>query len=160
MARREGIPRVYISVNSGARIGLAREVMECFRVAWNVPDNPAKGFRYLYLTPDDYNRLKAWNSVNAELVNEDGEVRSDTWLVESCALEQGGVVVPGFFEVAFCSIVSLCRCRSISCRQGTCAGHQDCGERTSPHLAQRRPASFPPSDHCIHVYSHTPRTGT
>jgi hypothetical protein len=74
MARREGIPRVYISVNSGARIGLAREVMECFRVAWNAPDNPAKGFRYLYLTPDDYNRVKAWNSVNVELVNEDGEV--------------------------------------------------------------------------------------
>ena len=75
MARREGIPRVYISVNSGARIGLAREVMQCFRVAWNAPDNPHKGFKYLYLTPHDYDRLAAFNAVKAEKIFDDGEVR-------------------------------------------------------------------------------------
>jgi hypothetical protein len=43
MARRLGLPRVYISANSGARIGIAEEVMAVFRVAWNNKDNPHKG---------------------------------------------------------------------------------------------------------------------
>lgn len=78
MARREGIPRVYVSVNSGARIGLAREVMDCFRVAWTVSDNPAKGFKYLYLSAEDHDRLQAWKSVIAERIDDDGEV----WLLQ------------------------------------------------------------------------------
>lgn len=38
LARRLKIPRVYISVNSGARIGLAEEVKGLFKVAWEDPD--------------------------------------------------------------------------------------------------------------------------
>lgn len=42
MARRLKIPRVYISVNSGARIGLAEEIKALFRIAWEDPDEPDK----------------------------------------------------------------------------------------------------------------------
>jgi len=42
MARSQGIPFVYISANSGARIGLAEEVKHHFKVAWNDPLAPEK----------------------------------------------------------------------------------------------------------------------
>jgi acetyl-CoA carboxylase/biotin carboxylase 1 len=35
LARKLGIPRVYLSANSGARLGLANELMPHFGVAWN-----------------------------------------------------------------------------------------------------------------------------
>ena len=43
LARKLGIPRIYISANSGARIGIAEEVMAVFRVAWVNNENPSKG---------------------------------------------------------------------------------------------------------------------
>ena len=42
MARQEGLPRIYISANSGARIGLADEVKSVFKVAWVDPATPDK----------------------------------------------------------------------------------------------------------------------
>ena len=34
MSRRLGLPRFYISANSGARIGLAEEIKPLFKIAW------------------------------------------------------------------------------------------------------------------------------
>ncbi|KAI8812785.1 acetyl-CoA carboxylase [Cladochytrium replicatum] len=56
-ARKHGYPRLYISANSGARIGLADEVAGLFKIAWIDEENPSKGFNYLYLTEDDYKLL-------------------------------------------------------------------------------------------------------
>ncbi|NXX22259.1 ACACB carboxylase, partial [Podargus strigoides] len=75
LARAEGIPRVYIAANSGARIGFADEIKNMFQVAWVDPEDPYKGFKYLYLTPQDYTRISAMNSVHCEHVEEDGESR-------------------------------------------------------------------------------------
>ncbi|KJE96308.1 acetyl coenzyme A carboxylase alpha [Capsaspora owczarzaki ATCC 30864] len=75
LARSLGLPRIYVSANSGARIGLAEEVKKCFRAAWISDAHPAKGFRYLYVTPDDYKQLSTTQSVNAELIEENGESR-------------------------------------------------------------------------------------
>ncbi|CAL7951788.1 unnamed protein product [Xylocopa violacea] len=74
-ARQLGIPRIYFSVNSGARIGLADEVKAAFRVAWEDDDKPEKGFKYIYLTPDDYARLAPFNSVKTSLIEDKGESR-------------------------------------------------------------------------------------
>lgn len=52
LARRLGIPRIYLSANSGARIGMAEELIPHFSVAWKDPDHPESGFDYLYLTPE------------------------------------------------------------------------------------------------------------
>ena len=54
LSRRLGLPRVYISVNSGARIGLADEVKRLFRVAWVDANSPDKGYKYLYLTSGEF----------------------------------------------------------------------------------------------------------
>eukprot|EP00095_Tigriopus_kingsejongensis_P004246 maker-scaffold711_size108467-snap-gene-0.33 protein:Tk04246 transcript:maker-scaffold711_size108467-snap-gene-0.33-mRNA-1 annotation:"hypothetical protein DAPPUDRAFT_222043" len=78
MARKLKIPRIYLAANSGARIGLAKEVMSLFRVAWEDPGDPEKGFKYLYLTSDDYLYLEDKSSepiVHTQLIQEDGESR-------------------------------------------------------------------------------------
>lgn len=42
LARAEGIPRIYIAANSGARIGFADEIKHMFQVAWVDPAEPYK----------------------------------------------------------------------------------------------------------------------
>ncbi len=56
-ARERGLPRVYISSNSGARIGLVEDLKPKFKVMWNDPTNPNLGFKYLYLEDADYKAL-------------------------------------------------------------------------------------------------------
>ncbi|KAM7017859.1 acetyl-CoA carboxylase isoform 2-T4 [Tautogolabrus adspersus] len=75
LARAEGIPRIYIAANSGARIGLAEEIKHMFQVAWIDPKDPYKGFKYLYLTPQDYTRISSTNAVHCHHVEEGGESR-------------------------------------------------------------------------------------
>ena len=75
LARTLKIPRIYIAANSGARIGLAEEIKHLFRVAWVDSSDPEKGFKYIYLTPDDFKKVSAVNSVRAELIDEHGEAR-------------------------------------------------------------------------------------
>ena len=58
-ARERGLPRIYLSANSGARIGVAEEVMNLFSCAWNVPDRPEKGIKYLYLTHENFLKLQS-----------------------------------------------------------------------------------------------------
>jgi len=73
-----GLPRIYISANSGARIGLAEEVKSLFKVAWCDPKDYAKGFDYLYLNEPDYTRLNQNNhasSVRIEPIMVEGEKR-------------------------------------------------------------------------------------
>ncbi|KAE8634245.1 hypothetical protein XENTR_v10002237 [Xenopus tropicalis] len=75
LARKEGIPRIYIAANSGARIGLAEELRHMFQVAWNNPSDPYKGFKYLYLRPQDYTKISSMNSAHCEHVEDEGESR-------------------------------------------------------------------------------------
>ena len=68
LARKLKIPRIYLAANSGARIGLAKEVQEKFKVDWCDPEDPEKGINGLYLTPEDYMELQAGGDiVRAEL---------------------------------------------------------------------------------------------
>ncbi|KAG7295683.1 hypothetical protein JYU34_021966 [Plutella xylostella] len=74
-ARERKIPRIYISVNSGARIGVAEEVKSEFQVAWLDPARPERGFKYIYLSPEAYSQLSPMGSVKAELIEDEGEAR-------------------------------------------------------------------------------------
>ena len=62
-ARELGIPRIYLSANSGARIGMAEEVKSLFQVAWKNEKDLSLGFDYLYLSPEDYEKVKGSVSV-------------------------------------------------------------------------------------------------
>jgi acetyl-CoA carboxylase/biotin carboxylase 1 len=74
-ARLKGLPRVFISCNSGARIGLVEDLKPKFKVAWKDESNPVVGFDYLYLTEDDFKGLST-GTVNATQVKAlNGEIR-------------------------------------------------------------------------------------
>ena len=53
----ERLPLIYLAANSGARVGLANELKQCINAAWNDESDPSKGFKYLYLTPEDYHSI-------------------------------------------------------------------------------------------------------
>lgn len=57
-ARKHGLPRIYLSANSGARIGIAEELFPLFSCAWNDPEHPEKGVDYIYLTHENYLKLR------------------------------------------------------------------------------------------------------
>ena len=67
LSRKEGLPRIYIAANSGARIGLAEELKQLFKVAWVEPQHPEKGYSYLYLSPADF--MKVWGMGNGCIIS-------------------------------------------------------------------------------------------
>jgi acetyl-CoA carboxylase/biotin carboxylase 1 len=75
-ARELGLPRIYLSANSGARMGLADEVLSIFSCAWNDADQPDKGFKYLYLTHDMFLKLgEKVSTIRSEEIEDEGERR-------------------------------------------------------------------------------------
>ena len=76
-ARKRGLPRVYLSANSGARLGLAEEILGLFSCAWNQDDQPDKGVNYLYLTRNNFLKLeeKGLGAVRTVEIEVDGERR-------------------------------------------------------------------------------------
>ena len=62
-ARAQGLPRIYISANSGARIGLAMEVVDHLNIAWKDPSDSSKGHDYLYLTHESFEALVKSKSI-------------------------------------------------------------------------------------------------
>uniref|UniRef100_A0AAR2KSB1 acetyl-CoA carboxylase n=1 Tax=Pygocentrus nattereri TaxID=42514 RepID=A0AAR2KSB1_PYGNA len=121
MARESGIPRVYIAANSGARIGLAEEIRHMFHVAWQDPADLYKGFKYLYLTPQDYKKVSALNSVHCEHVEDEGESRYKITDIigkeEGLGVEnlRGSGMIAGESSLAYEEIITLnlVTCRAI-----------------------------------------------
>ncbi|XP_032166010.1 acetyl-CoA carboxylase 2 isoform X1 [Mustela erminea] len=121
MARAEGIPRIYLAANSGAGIGLAEEIKHIFQVAWVDPGDPNKGFKYLYLTPQDYTTVSSLNSVHCKHIEEDGESR---YVITDIIGKDSGVgvenlrgsgMIAGESSLAYEEIVtiSLVTCRAV-----------------------------------------------
>ncbi|KEI40541.1 uncharacterized protein L969DRAFT_22502 [Mixia osmundae IAM 14324] len=78
LAREKGLPRIYLSANSGARLGIADEIVDLFSAAWHDAGQPAKGFKYLYLTPERQGELNAKgssDSVVTEKIEDESETR-------------------------------------------------------------------------------------
>jgi len=121
LARKLGIPRVYLSANSGARIGIAEELIPHFSVAWNDPGVPANGFKYLYLTPEKHARFQDQREVITERVVENGEERfkivtiigAEDGLGVECL--RGSGLIAGATSRAYEDIftITLVTCRSV-----------------------------------------------
>ncbi|KAI7832926.1 acetyl-CoA carboxylase [Kickxella alabastrina] len=126
-ARTHGLPRIYLSANSGARIGLANEVRELFRTSWCDPSDPSQGFEYLYLTPEDYAKLetredgKVRSVITEPITMEDGEVRHRLLTIvgatDGLGVEnlRGSGMIAGETARAYTDIftVTLVTCRSV-----------------------------------------------
>eukprot|EP00916_Digyalum_oweni_P018317 GHVL01030726.1.p1 GENE.GHVL01030726.1~~GHVL01030726.1.p1 ORF type:complete len:1418 (+),score=213.35 GHVL01030726.1:2784-7037(+) len=69
LAREQGIPRVYLAVNSGARMGLAVEVQKLYKVEWIDAKNPVRGFKYIYLKDEDYHKIKESVAVDSRPIH-------------------------------------------------------------------------------------------
>jgi acetyl-CoA carboxylase/biotin carboxylase 1 len=78
LARKLGIPRIFLSANSGARIGLAEDLKKLFRIAWNDDSNPDKGFKYIYLTANDYEKIQKQEANSLEILKIEKIVDEDT----------------------------------------------------------------------------------
>ena len=123
LARRLGIPRIYLSANSGARIGMAEELIPHFSAAWNDPKRPEAGFKYLYLTKEKRDRFELGKrkDVITERVDEDGEERyrittiigAEDGLGVECL--RGSGLIAGATSKAYEDIftITLVTCRSV-----------------------------------------------
>lgn len=56
-----------------SRLGLADEIKHLFRVAWVDNADPDKGFKYLYLSPENFTKVSG--SVKAQLIEDEGQSR-------------------------------------------------------------------------------------
>lgn len=123
-ARKRGIPRIYLSANSGARIGIAEELVPLYQVAWNDPEDQTKGFAYLYLTSANLEELKKYGkegSVVTERIVEQGEERhvikaiigAEDGLGVECLRGSGliaGATSKAYQDIFTCTLVT---CRSV-----------------------------------------------
>ncbi|KAF3392437.1 Acetyl-CoA carboxylase [Penicillium rolfsii] len=123
LARKLGIPRIYLSANSGARIGMADELLPYFSVAWNDAEKPEAGFKYLYLTPEVKKRFDASKKkeVITELIHDEGEERHKITTIigakDGLGVEclKGSGLIAGATSKAYEDIftITLVTCRSV-----------------------------------------------
>ncbi|KAH2851846.1 Acetyl-CoA carboxylase [Aspergillus fumigatus] len=123
LARKLGIPRIYLSANSGARIGMADELIPYFSVAWNDPQKPEAGFKYLYLTPEVKQKFDASKKkeVITELIHDEGEERHKITTIigakDGLGVEclKGSGLIAGATSRAYEDIftITLVTCRSV-----------------------------------------------
>lgn len=124
LARTMGIPRLYLSANSGARLGVADELVPLLKVAWNDEQDPTQGFQYLYLVPEDMEMLSKsgkMGSVITERIVENGSERfrittvigSEEGLGVECL--RGSGLIAGATARAYNDIftATLVTCRSV-----------------------------------------------
>jgi acetyl-CoA carboxylase / biotin carboxylase 1 len=68
-ARKFGLPFIYVAANSGARIGMASELKSILNVDWKQDSDPSRGFNYLWLTREDYEKHKKSVQCKPRMVN-------------------------------------------------------------------------------------------
>jgi acetyl-CoA carboxylase/biotin carboxylase 1 len=123
LARKLGIPRIYLSANSGARIDMANELIPHFNVAWNDPEVPEAGFKYLYLVPEAKKRFEDGKikAVITEEVQDEGETRHKITAIigaeDGLGVEclKGSGLIAGATSRAYEDIftITLVTCRSV-----------------------------------------------
>jgi len=107
-AREHEIPRLYISCNAGARIGLVDELKSKINIKFVDESSPAKGFEYLYLKDEDYKALPA-GTVIAEEVSEGWAISDVIGTNHGIGVEnlQGSGKIAGETSAAYDEIFTL-----------------------------------------------------
>merc|ERR1711966_234917 len=107
-ARENKLPRVYITCNSGARIGLVDDLKPKFEIKFVDEASPSKGFEYLYLTDEVYKSLPE-GSVNVEKVPEGWAIKDIIGTSEGIGVEnlQGSGKIAGETSRAYDEIFTL-----------------------------------------------------
>jgi len=107
-ARENDIPRLYISCNAGARIGLVDELKSKINIKFVDESSPAKGFEYLYLKDEDYKALPP-GTVIAEEVSEGWAISDVIGTNHGIGVEnlQGSGKIAGETSAAYDEIFTL-----------------------------------------------------
>eukprot|EP00970_Alexandrium_tamarense_P005314 scaffold858_cov193-Alexandrium_tamarense.AAC.12 len=107
-AREHKLPRVYISCNSGARIGLVEDLKPKFKIKFVDEASPSKGFEYLYLDDETYKTLPE-GSVNVREVPEGWAITDIIGTNEGIGVEnlQGSGKIAGETSRAYDEIFTL-----------------------------------------------------
>jgi acetyl-CoA carboxylase/biotin carboxylase 1 len=107
-AREHKLPRVYISCNAGARIGLVDELKGKINIKFLDAENPSKGFDYLYLSDEDYKALPA-GTVIANKVSEGWAISDVIGTKHGIGVEnlQGSGKIAGETSAAYDEIFTL-----------------------------------------------------
>jgi len=107
-AREKKLPRLYISCNAGARIGLVDELKPKINIKFVDESSPAKGFEYLYLKDEDYNALPE-GTVIAEKVAEGWAISDVIGTNHGIGVEnlQGSGKIAGETSAAYDEIFTL-----------------------------------------------------
>ena len=107
-ARENDIPRLYISCNAGARIGLVDELKSKINIKFVDESSPAKGFEYLYLKDEDYKALPE-GTVIAEEVAEGWAISDVIGTNHGIGVEnlQGSGKIAGETSAAYDEIFTL-----------------------------------------------------
>ena len=123
LARKLGIPRIYLSANSGARIGMAEELIPHFNAAWNDHMKPEAGFKYLYLTREMKERFEDGKNrgVITEKISEELEERHKITAIigteDGLGVEclKGSGLIAGETSKAYEDVftITLVTCRSV-----------------------------------------------
>merc|ERR1719491_1037586 len=108
MLVRKKLPRLYISCNAGARIGLVDELKSKINIKFVDESSPAKGFEYLYLKDEDYKALPA-GTVIAEKVAEGWAISDVIGTNHGIGVEnlQGSGKIAGETSAAYDEIFTL-----------------------------------------------------
>ena len=78
LSRQLGIPRIFLSANSGARIGLSEEIKRLFRIKWNDETNPDKGYKYIYLSDADREKIRRGETEERPIVKTELVIDEET----------------------------------------------------------------------------------
>ncbi|KAG5391557.1 hypothetical protein IGI04_021520 [Brassica rapa subsp. trilocularis] len=89
LACAEKLPLIYLAANSGARLGVAEEVKACFKVGWSDEGSPENGFQYIYLSPEDHERIGS-SVIAHEIKLPSGETR---WVIDTIVGKEDGIGV-------------------------------------------------------------------
>ena len=113
LARELGVPFIYISANSGARLGLCNEVKKLFRVSLSENDS----FHYIYLTPEDYETLqKCKVRVNCQKIVDEATKETRYQILDVIGADgdnlgvenlQGSALIAGHMSLNFHTIPTL-----------------------------------------------------
>lgn len=74
-ARRMKVPRIYFSVNVGARLGLVKEIQNCFKIQWKNDQDLNQGHDYFYLSSEDMQKYSDYVIAEHIKIEESGESR-------------------------------------------------------------------------------------
>ncbi|KHN74327.1 Acetyl-CoA carboxylase [Toxocara canis] len=108
LSRDEGLPRIYIAANSGARIGLSSDLKRLFRVMWKKEGSPEQGFDGLYLTDDALTEVK--DLVDVERVGEYNQLMGIIGKERDLGVENlvGSGLIAGETSRAYDDVVTYC----------------------------------------------------